>query len=92
MSEPLIEELLVEVLDGVNHGVTLLLYNDDVNTFEHVIDCLIRICKHDELQAEQCAFLVHFKGKCEVKHGQKADLMAMCQALLDEGLNATIAD
>jgi ATP-dependent Clp protease adaptor protein ClpS len=53
MSEQLIEELLVEVLDGVHSGATLILYNDDVNTFDHVIDCLVRICKHDELQAEQ---------------------------------------
>jgi ATP-dependent Clp protease adaptor protein ClpS len=52
----------------------------------------VRICKHDELQAEQCATLVHFKGKCDVKHGVKADLMAMCKALLDEGLSATIGE
>jgi ATP-dependent Clp protease adaptor protein ClpS len=92
MSEQVIEELLVEVLDGVHSGATLILYNDDVNTFDHVIDCLVRICKHDELQAEQCATLVHFKGKCDVKHGVKADLMAMCKALLDEGLSATIGE
>jgi ATP-dependent Clp protease adaptor protein ClpS len=92
MSEQLIEELLVEVLDGVDNSASLILYNDDVNTFDHVIDCLVRICKHDELQAEQCAFLVHFKGKCTVKQGAKHDLMAMCQALLDEGLSATIGE
>ena len=92
MSEQLIEELQAEVLDGVHTGATLILYNDDVNTFEHVIDCLVRICKHDELQAEQCATLVHYKGKCDVKRGEKADLMAMCQALLDEGLSATIGE
>ena len=90
MSEKLIEELLVEVLEGVTSSATLILFNDDVNTFDHVIDCLVRICKHEELQAEQCAFLVHFKGKCDVKHGEKADLMGMCKALLDEGLSATI--
>jgi ATP-dependent Clp protease adaptor protein ClpS len=44
------------------------------------------------LQAEQCAFLVHFKGKATVKTGARADLMAMCQALLDEGLSATIGE
>ncbi len=92
MSELLVEELLAEVLDGVNHGASLILFNDDVNTFDHVIDCLVRICKHDELQAEQCAMLVHYKGKCSVKQGEKADLMAMCQALLDEGLSATIGE
>ena len=92
MSEQLIEEVLSEVLNNVTGGATLILYNDDVNTFDHVIDCLVRICKHDELQAEQCALLVHFKGKCDVKHGERADLMAMCQALLDEGLSATIGE
>jgi ATP-dependent Clp protease adaptor protein ClpS len=92
MSAQLIEELVEEVLEGVDNTSALLLYNDDVNTFDHVIDCLVRICKHDELQAEQCALLVHFKGKCVVKHGAKQDLMAMCQALLDEGLSATIGE
>jgi ATP-dependent Clp protease adaptor protein ClpS len=92
MSEQLIEEVLADILNNVTGGATLILFNDDVNTFDHVIDCLVRICKHDELQAEQCAMLVHFKGKCDVKHGERADLMAMCQALLDEGLSATIGD
>jgi ATP-dependent Clp protease adaptor protein ClpS len=92
MSEQLIEEVLADVLNNVTGGATLILFNDDVNTFDHVIDCLVRICKHDELQAEQCAMLVHFKGKCDVKHGERADQMAMCQALLDEGLSATIGD
>ncbi len=92
MREFLIEEELVEVLDEVTDRQKLLLHNDDVNTFDHVIDCLVRICKHDELQAEQCAFLVHFKGKATVKTGARADLIAMCQALLDEGLSATIGE
>lgn len=92
MSQQLVEELIEEVLEGVDHSSALILYNDDVNTFDHVIDCLVRICKHEELQAEQCALLVHFKGKCTVKQGAKQDLMAMCQALLDEGLSATIGE
>jgi ATP-dependent Clp protease adaptor protein ClpS len=92
MRELLIEEELVEVLDEITDRQKLILHNDDVNTFDHVIDCLVRICKHDELQAEQCAFLVHFKGKATVKTGARADLMAMCQALLDEGLSATIGE
>lgn len=92
MREYLLEEELVEVLDEITDRQKLILHNDDVNTFEHVIDCLVRICKHDELQAEQCAFLVHFKGKATVKSGARADLMAMCQALLDEGLSATIGE
>ncbi|MFN7312174.1 MAG: ATP-dependent Clp protease adaptor ClpS [Bacteroidota bacterium] len=92
MSELLLEEELVEVIDEVTDRKTLLLYNDDVNTFDHVIDCLVRICKHEVLQAEQCAWIVHFKGKATVKSGARADMIAMCQALLDEGLSATIAD
>ena len=88
----IIEEELAEVLDEVTDRQKLILHNDDINTFDHVIDCLVRICKHDELQAEQCALLVHTKGKATVKTGARADLIAMCQALLDEGLNATIGE
>ncbi len=92
MREFLIEEELAEALDEVTDRQKLILHNDDINTFDHVIDCLVRICKHDELQAEQCALLVHTKGKATVKTGARADLIAMCQALLDEGLNATIGE
>ncbi|MCZ2140472.1 MAG: ATP-dependent Clp protease adaptor ClpS [Bacteroidia bacterium] len=92
MKEILIEEELAEVLDEITDKQKLVLHNDDVNTFDHVIDCLVRICKHEELQAEQCALLVHFKGKAIVKSGARANLIAMCQALLDEGLNATIGE
>jgi len=83
------EVLLDEEIGNIS---SLLLYNDDVNTFDHVIECLIRICDHDELQAEQCALLVHFKGKAVVKSGNKSDLAAMCLALCDEGLSAVITD
>lgn len=92
MREFLIEEELAEVLDEVTDRQKLLLYNDDVNTFDHVIECLVRICGHDELQAEQCALIVHTKGKATVKTGARADLIAMCQALLDEGLSAVIGE
>lgn len=69
---------------------SLVLYNDDVNTFDHVINCLIRICKHDVLQAEQCAWLVHNKGKCNVKSGKLSDLRKMQNALVNNGLSAEI--
>lgn len=92
MKEQLIEEELVEVLDEITDRQKLILYNDDVNTFDHVIDCLVRICRHEELQAEQCALIVHTKGKATVKTGARADLIAMCQALLDEGLSAVIGE
>tara|TARA_B100001063_G_C16444561_1_gene395225 strand:- start:212 stop:520 length:309 start_codon:yes stop_codon:yes gene_type:complete len=68
----------------------IILYNDDVNTFDHVIRCLIKICEHTFMQAEQCAYLVHFTGKCIVKTGSLEDLSPRCTALLNEGLSAEI--
>ena len=68
----------------------LVLYNDDVNTFDHVINCLIRICSHELIQAEQCAWRVHHKGRCKVKNGSVKALRAMCEALLENGLTAQI--
>ena len=65
-------------------------YNDDVNTFDHVINCLVKYCSHDMLQAEQCAFIVHTKGKCSVKNGNYTDLEPVCSALCDKGLSAKI--
>ncbi|MFN4973120.1 MAG: ATP-dependent Clp protease adaptor ClpS [Bacteroidota bacterium] len=85
------EELWLDVLDEIGMPAELLLFNDDVNTFDHVIECLVRICKHEPLQAEQSALIVHFKGKCCVKKGEHSELAAMCQALCDEGLSATIS-
>lgn len=82
------EELDVLELVATNHEI--ILYNDDVNTFDHVIDTLIRVCKHDELQAEQCAILVHYTGKCAVKTGSFDELKPQCSALLDAGLSAEI--
>jgi ATP-dependent Clp protease adaptor protein ClpS len=71
-------------------GIKVILYNDDVNTFDWVIECLCEICGHDEVQAEQCAILVHFKGKCVVKTGEEAEMTGICQALCDRGLSAVI--
>jgi len=69
----------------------LILWNDDVNTFDWVITSLVEICDHTEVQAEQCALLVHFKGKCGVKKGSFETLRPMCEALIDRGINATIS-
>lgn len=69
---------------------SLILYNDDYNTFDHVINCLVRICKHTPEAAEQCAYIVHYRGKCAVKHGSYEELEPRCTALLDQGLSATI--
>lgn len=76
-----------ELLDD---GCHLILYNDDVNTFDHVIETLINVCKHTYDQAEQCAIIVHFKGKCDVKSGSYEKLKPLCIALLNAGLSAEI--
>lgn len=68
----------------------IIVYNDDFNTFDHVIDSLIKVCKHDPIQAEQCTFLIHYKGKCSVKKGSYEELEPMCTALLERGITAEI--
>ena len=68
----------------------IVLFDDDINTFDFVIDALIRVCGHDNIQAEQCTLLVHHKGKCEIKRGEYPTLEPMCTALLDRGLTAEI--
>jgi ATP-dependent Clp protease adaptor protein ClpS len=87
-----IEKTQVEtdVLESVGVNNEIVLFNDDVNTFDHVIDTLIRVCNHDELQAEQCALLVHYKGKCTVKTGSFDELKPQCSQLLEAGLSAEI--
>ncbi len=82
------EAVLVEEAVSINNEIVL--HNDDVNTFDHVIETLIRVCKHDAIQAEQCALLVHYKGKCTVKTGTLEELKPQCTALLDAGLSAEI--
>lgn len=69
---------------------SLVLYNDDVNTFEHVIKSLVEVCGHDSVQAEQCAMIVHFKGSCEIKSGVTEVLNAMCRSLNAKGLNSAV--
>jgi ATP-dependent Clp protease adaptor protein ClpS len=68
----------------------LILWNDDVNTFEWVIQSLIDICDYTEIQAEQCAYTVHFAGKCQVRKGSFEKLRPQCEAFIDRGINATI--
>jgi ATP-dependent Clp protease adaptor protein ClpS len=87
-TEKVQEEILVEEQIGINNEIVL--YNDDVNTFDHVIDTLIRVCNHIPEQAEQCAILVHYKGKCTVKTGSFDELKPQCTQLLEAGLSAEI--
>lgn len=71
-------------------GWVIILHNDDYNTFDHVIDCLVKYCKHTVEQATQCAFIVHNNGKIDVKRGTVDDLRPVYKALLDNHLSATI--
>ncbi|MCB9251232.1 MAG: ATP-dependent Clp protease adaptor ClpS [Flavobacteriales bacterium] len=83
------EVISLEDLIGIYN---IVLYNDDVNTFDWVIESLIELCGHKAEQAEQCALIVHFKGKCCVKKGSYNDLKPICEALLDRGLSAKLED
>jgi ATP-dependent Clp protease adaptor protein ClpS len=69
---------------------SLILYNDNFNTFDHVIKSLVEVCEHDFIQAEQCALIVHFRGSYEVKTGSKEILNAMRRALNAKGLNSRV--
>jgi len=73
-----------------NEENALILHNDEIHTFDYVIQCLIDVCEHNTIQAEQCTFIVHYKGKCEVRKGSFDYLKPMKQGLIDKGLNATI--
>lgn len=87
-----IEKIQEDVLtaDAVDQNNQIVLYNDDVNTFDHVIDTLIAVCNHTAIQAEQCAILVHYKGKCTVKTGSFEELKSQCSLLLEAGLSAEL--
>ena len=86
-TDVLVEESLLEELVGQKN---LIVYNDDFNTFDHVINSLIKVCGHDSLQAEQCTWIIHFNGKCQVKSGTYEKLEPMCTGLLDRGISAEI--
>ena len=68
----------------------LVLYNDEIHTFNYVIESLVEVCSHSSVQAEQCALITHFKGKCEVKKGIRKDLEPMQTALSKRGLTSII--
>ena len=72
------------------HLNEIVLFNDEVNTFDHVIETLVDVCKHSYEQAEQCSLLVHYKGKCTVKTGVYEELEPQCIQLLKAGLSAEI--
>ena len=86
--EKVLEKVVLK--ESVSFDHEIVMYNDDVNTFDFVIDSLIEICDHTAEQAEQCAILVHYKGKCTVKTGPFDELKPQCTQLLEAGLSAEI--
>ena len=84
-----ISEKILSDTDNL-HENEIILFNDDVNTFDHVIDTLMRVCDHTLEQAKQCSIIVHYKGKCSVKSGSYSDLKPRCTKLLEAGLSAEI--
>ncbi|TVZ27288.1 ATP-dependent Clp protease adaptor protein ClpS [Gillisia sp. Hel_I_86] len=88
--EEVLEERKTVTKENKNHEIVL--FNDEHNTFDHVIETLIYACDHTPEQAEQCSLLVHYKGKCTVKTGPYNDLKPRCSKLLEAGLSAEITD
>lgn len=84
------EETAVEVLEEEIDTRDLVVFNDDFNTFDHVINTLIRVCRHSPEQAEQCTLLIHFKGKCAVKTGLFEELKPMKDGICEAGIDAKI--
>ena len=81
--EVLVDEVTVDERD-------LMVYNDDFNTFDHVINTLVKVCKHSLQQAEQCTWLIHYKGKCSVKKGSYEELKPLKDGICDAGIDAKI--
>ncbi len=86
--ERILEDLLVE--EETQKQNEIVLFNDEVNTFDHVIETLMGVCDHTPEQAEQCSIIVHHNGKCTVKTGDYDDLKPRCSKLLQAGLSAEI--
>ncbi|WP_304198484.1 ATP-dependent Clp protease adaptor ClpS [Flavobacterium alvei] len=76
--------------EAISINNEIIVYNDDVNTFDHVIETLIRVCNHTPEQAEQCSLIVHYNGKCTVKTDVLEKLKPQCTQLLEAGLSAEI--
>jgi ATP-dependent Clp protease adaptor protein ClpS len=79
-----------ELMTSADEFCHLIVWNDEVNTFEWVIETLVEVCGHSHEQAEQCAYLIHYKGKYAVKRGSYEELKPQCDAITDRQINATI--
>ena len=84
------EESSVETITELTPNFSLIVWNDELNSFDWVIETLIEVCEHSQEQAEQCAMLIHYKGKYAVKKGEYETLKPMCDAITDRGIGATI--
>lgn len=86
------QEQEVEVLEDIvlSDVRDLVVFNDEVNTFDHVINTLIKVCKHTQEQAEQCTLIIHHKGKCTVKNGSFDELAPMRNAICQRGISAEV--
>ena len=85
-----VELLETDVVTANDDPFSLIVWNDEVNTFEWVIETLIEVCGHSTEQAEQCAMIIHTKGKYAVKRGSYDELKPICDAITDRGIGATI--
>ena len=84
------EDILEDINEDQDEPKNLIVFNDDFNTFDHVINTLIKICKHEPMQAEQCTYIIHYKGKCVVRNGSYNELKPMRQGISDAGIKAAI--
>ena len=84
------EDVLEEILEDNEDPKNLIVFNDDFNTFEHVTNTLIKICKHEATQAEQCTYIIHYKGKCVVRNGSYRTLKPMREGISEAGIKAAI--
>ena len=80
----------LETLTIIDENCHLIVWNDEVNTFEWVIETLVEVCGHSYEQAEQCSYFIHYRGKYAVKQGAYEDLKPQCDAITERGINATV--
>jgi ATP-dependent Clp protease adaptor protein ClpS len=85
-----IDQEETDVLTDTEEPCNLVVWNDEVNTFDWVIETLMEVCGHTAEQAEQCAYIIHYQGKYAVKNGSYEDLKPQCDAITDRGIGATI--
>ena len=79
-----------DLLTSLEETCSLIVWNDEVNTFEWVIETLVEVCGHSYEQAEQCAYIIHHQGKYAVKQGSYDELKPQCDAITERGINATV--